>query len=58
MNNPYDLHSWSTQYRQERLTEARTAQLEGRPREDRRDRSGQTPISFILASVLSLIRGA
>jgi len=58
MNNPYDLNSWSTQYREERLAETRMTQLEGRLREDRKARSGRSPVSLALASVLSLVRGA
>ena len=58
MNNPYDIHSWSTQYRQEALREARTRQLEGRLRKDRKARSGRGSVSLALANVLSLMRGA
>ena len=36
MNTPYDLHSWSTQYREEVLHEVRMTRLEGRLREDRK----------------------
>jgi hypothetical protein len=58
MNNPYDLNSWSTQYRQERLRDAQTTHLEGRLREDRKARSERAPLGLALASVLSLVRGA
>jgi hypothetical protein len=58
MNNPYDVHSWSTQYREDRLCEARTRRLERRLREDRKSRSGQGPVGLTLANLLSLVRGA
>jgi hypothetical protein len=58
MNNCYDLHSWSTQYREERLAEARTTQLERRLREDRKARSVRGSVSVALPNVLSLVRGA
>jgi hypothetical protein len=58
MNNPYDIHSWSTQYRQERLAEARMTQLDGQLREDRKARSGQSSLAPALANVRSLVRGA
>ncbi len=35
MNNSYDLHSWSKQYREERLTEARVRHLVERTRASR-----------------------
>ena len=35
MNNSYDLHSWSKQYREERLTEARVRNLVERTRASR-----------------------
>ena len=40
MNYPYDLHSWSAQYRQEVLHEVRMKQIEGRLRENHKARSG------------------
>jgi hypothetical protein len=58
MNNPYDLHSWSTQYRQERMRDAQTTHLEGRLRKDRKTRSERGSVSLALASVLTLMRGA
>jgi hypothetical protein len=58
MNNLYDLHSWSKQYRQEALHEVRTRQLEGRLRETHKARSVRGPVSLALANVLSLVRGA
>lgn len=58
MNNSYDVHAWSTQYRQERLSEAWTRHLEGHMREDRKARFGQGSVDLAVASVLSLVRGA
>jgi hypothetical protein len=39
MNNSYDLHSWSKQYCEERLTEARVRHLKHRAKAHRRPRS-------------------
>jgi hypothetical protein len=58
MNNPYDLHSWSKQYRQEALNEMRTTRLEGQLRENRKARSGRGSVGVALANLLSLVRGA
>ena len=56
MNYPYDVHSWSKLYRQERLAEARMAQLEGRLRKGRKAHSIRDSVSLALANVLSLMR--
>ena len=58
MNNPYDIHSWSTHYRQERLHDAQTTHLAERLRKARKARSERGAMSLALASVLSLVRGA
>ena len=58
MNNPYDIHSWSKDYREERLHDAWMRHLEGRLQEDRKACSGRASVGFALASVLSLVRGA
>jgi hypothetical protein len=58
MNNPYDVHAWSTQYREERMREAQTIRLEGRMREGLKARSRRGSVSLALANVLSLVRGA
>jgi hypothetical protein len=58
MNNPYELHSWSQEYRQERLRDAQRLQLEGRLRKDHKLRSVRGSASLALANVLSLVRGA
>ena len=58
MNNPYDIHSWSKQYREEALHEVRTRQLERRLRETHKARSDRGRVSLALANVLSLVRGA
>jgi hypothetical protein len=58
MNNPYDVHAWSTQYRQERLSEARTRHLERRLREGGKARSGRGSVGLAVTSLLSLVRAA
>jgi hypothetical protein len=58
MNNPYDLHSWSTQYRQVRLAEAWMTQLEGRLRENRKIRPGWDHLGLALAETLALLGAA
>lgn len=58
MNNYLDVHSWSTQYRQERLAEARATHLEVRLREDSKARARRGSVKLALASLLSLGRGA
>jgi hypothetical protein len=58
MNNLYDLHTLSKQYRQEALHEVRTTHLEERLREDRKARSERSSVSLALANMLSLVRGA
>jgi hypothetical protein len=58
MNNLYDLHSWSKQYRQDALHEVRMKQLEGRLRENHNARYERGRVSLALANVLSLVRGA
>jgi hypothetical protein len=55
--NPYDIHSWSAQYRMERLHDARKAHLEARLREGRKEPSGRDSVGLALANVLSLVRG-
>jgi hypothetical protein len=57
MNNSYDLHSWSTQYRQERLAEAHVRHLVGQAKAGREPRqSGRLGISW--RNPLALLRGA
>ena len=58
MNNLYDVHSWSKQYREQALHEARLTHLEGRLRENHKVRSVRGSVSLALANVLSLVRGA
>ena len=56
--DPYDLHSWSTQYRQERLAEVGRRRLIQRAKGGRERRSGWARMSLAWASVLSLLSEA
>jgi hypothetical protein len=57
MYNPYDLHSRSTQYRQERLAEANRRHIVERARARREPReSGR--LDLVWRNPLALLRGA
>ncbi len=57
MNNPYDLHSWSKQYREERLDEVRKRTLAEQARTRREPReSGR--LGLVWRKPLALLRGA
>jgi hypothetical protein len=58
MNNLYDVHSWSKQYRVQALHEARLTHLERRLRENHKARSERGSVSLALVNVLSLVRRA
>jgi hypothetical protein len=58
MNNLYDIHSYSKQYREDTLHEVRMKQLEGRLRKNHKSPSERGRVSLALASALSLVRGA
>jgi hypothetical protein len=57
VNNPYDLHSWSKHYRQERLAEASKRHLVERARRNRERRTGWGRMGLTWANVLSLLNG-
>jgi len=54
MRNPYDLHSWSTQYREQALREAQLRHLVGRASRDSR---GSRCIRLRWGNPLALLRG-
>jgi hypothetical protein len=57
MESLYDLHSWSKQYREEALGEARKRDLLARARVGRQRRSGRSRVGLAWASVLSMLDG-
>jgi hypothetical protein len=56
MNNSYDLHSWSKQYREERLTEARGRHLLERTRASRDPRGARRSGLSSWRNPLALLR--
>ena len=57
MNNPYDLHSWSKQYREEALQQARTRHLVERTRTSR-EPCWLRRVGLAWSNALTLLRGA
>ena len=57
MNNPYDVHSWSKLYREERLTEANRRHLLERTRAGHEPR-GLRRVGLAWRNPLALLRGA
>jgi hypothetical protein len=57
MNNPYDLHSWSKNYREEALQQAQTRNLVERARTSR-EPSGLRRVGLAWSNALTLLRGA
>lgn len=53
MNNPYDVHSWSKEYREEALREARKRHLANSARAARRRLSGRSSVGLAWTSVLT-----
>jgi hypothetical protein len=58
MNNPYDLHSYSMHYREERLAEASRRHLVNGLRVSREKHSGWGRVSLAWANMLSFLSGA
>ncbi len=54
----YDLHSWSKQYRQEALREARERDLVEQARTSSSPRSGRSRANRVRTQALSLLRKA
>ena len=57
MNNPYDIHAWSKDYREERLAEASRWHLVKRANGNRRPRSRLGRVGFALSGALHGLKG-
>jgi hypothetical protein len=55
MESLYDLHSWSKQYREEVIGEARKRDLVARARVGPQRRSGRSRVGLAWASVVSVV---